>query len=579
MEIEISGLKEAAIRKRHYNLVAATTSWLSGIAGLTFGEYGRANVINYNEMIQKNNDPGFITFFREVPSHLLLFGYALGIGIATYGALHSLNRTSTFNPKKWLTSLPYSFKGFFDALKNKRDYSKTIELARLIEDPILENRVIAEVDFKECRIEDAFKRYDAILNSIPYDSIPRPLIWKIIDAIAEYAVYLLPPNKRKAFQSENRFLGKAFSYFHEGKTQKAKASFEKAIEFEKKYVTEINLLYAYFLELIKDKKAFEQYEKTASLVQLDSATLFESIGESKNIVNIIAGDKYLSKSFVVKRSDQEHLQGERELIEIIEANIIDDKRFAVPRHLGEIVSKAGNYESYMIREKTETILTRMRNNHPDLEKNLDLISEFLSIIYSSVPLAILSPETSDIAQISERLSEINLDNDFILQITDNLEPVLESFKWSPLVYRRDPNPLNWGIKPDGSIVAFDFEPAPAIRLEKDLINLTDMDGLSENTKNRIHLNVISGYNARSPYGTRISMEKSRLARYNGVVLRAFNNYSILSKRKTWRQVLEDLVNNASKAIKNVEKYYPDYFNKPYNRSCYNQLTAALSSLI
>ena len=576
MEIDREKIKEAAIRKRNYNLVVSSTSSVLGTIELILGELGRINIIDYNEMMQHYSTPRAITFFREVPSHLTLSGYALGLGISTYCILHSLNIYGTFNPQKWFRGLRYQFSGFLDAVKTRSDYTKTIELAKLIGDPILEHRVIATVDFKEGRIDEAFKRSDAVLNAIPYDSIPKPLIWKLIEGITEYAIYLLPPNKRKAFQSENPFLSKAFSYFREGKTEKAKANFEKAIEFENKNVAEINLLYAYFLELIKDKKTKEQFAKTASIIQADPSTSFESLGESKNEVNILSGSNYISQACVIKRNeDLEHLVGEIELIESIRDEVENEKNH-LPLHIGEILFREGKYESYIKRIKVDTLLERIDQTHPNLEKNLEDISDFLADIYCAIPIASLSPEQSERPLILERLSHLGLKEDVIDIIVDNLDPVLDSFNEFPLVYCKDPNPKNWGIRKDETIDAFDFEPASAIRLQKDLASLTDMCELADSLKKKVHRRVIERYNRKNKEGILIDIGRSEYAWYNGVLLKAFKAYSVLSIGNSRLKFRRALVKNAKNSLIKMQEEHREEFSK--NASEYFWLSKGLDFL-
>ncbi len=119
--IDREAIKEAAIKKRNYNLAVAATGCLTGITGFILSEYGRLNIVHYNELLQNNSSPSAINFFREVPSHLTLIAKSLGIGFSTYSALHVLNISATFNPKKWFQGLRYTFRGFFDALKTKGD--------------------------------------------------------------------------------------------------------------------------------------------------------------------------------------------------------------------------------------------------------------------------------------------------------------------------------------------------------------------------------------------------------------------------------------------------------------------------
>lgn len=579
MEIDREALKKSAIEKRRYNLVVATTSWFTGLTGLILEECGRISVINYNEMMQHYSNPRVITFFREVPSHLSLLGYALGMGISTYGVLHSLNRTATFNPKKWFKGLRYTFSGFFDALKSKRDYTKTIEFVKLIGDPIFEQNAITTVDFKEGRIDEAFKRSDAVLNAIPYSSIPKPLIWKIIEGITDYALYLLPPNKRKAFQSENPFLSKAFKYFREGKTQKAKVNFKKAIEFEKKNVAEINLLYAYFLDLIKDKGANEQFTKTAILVEANPENKFEPLEGTKNKVYILGGDKYISNSLIIKTNpDLAHLQGEREIIDYVTlAN--EDERFCLPVHIEEIVSGEWGYKSRMKRDKVETLWQRIQKKHPDLEKNLEDVADFLALIYCSVPLDILPPKESDLSIITERLDKVGLNLDTILRITENLEPLSEVLSQSVKVYKKDPHILNWGVRSDGKIEAFDFEPASAVAIEEDLANLTDTDGFSQKLKDKIHERVILGFNSKNKRGIKIDIHESRWALPHGALMRTFKLYGPLSGMPTLSDIRLAVVKNGTAALNNIEKNFPDHFSSSDFKSNYRELRRTLADFV
>ena len=579
MEIDREQIREAAIRKRNYNLAVSATSWLTGIAGLILSEYGRLNVIHYNEILQNNSSPSAINFFREVPSHLTLIANAIGLSFEVYGASHVLNISSTFNPKKWFRGLLYTFNSFFNALKTKRDYAKTIELAKLTGDPILEQRVIAEVDFKEGRIDDAFKRYDDLLQAIPYDSIPEPLIWKIIQKLGEYSIYLLPKDKRKVFQSENPLIHSAFSYFKEGSYKKAKESFEEAIKSENKNIAEVNLLYAYFLDLVRDKKAKEQFAKTAALIESNPENKFESLEGTKNRVYILSGDKYISNSLIIKTNpDLAHLQGEREIIDCV---VLEnkDERFCLPEHLEEIVQSELGYKSKMKRDRAETLWQMIKTGHPDLERNLEDISDFLALIYCSVPLGILPPKESDISTITERLDKAGIDIDTILRITENLEPVSTILDLSTRVYKKDPHVLNWGIRKDGKIIAFDFEPAPAIPLEEDLANLTDTDGFSQELKDKMHKRVIVGFNSRNHRGIKIDLNESRLALAHGVLMRTFKLYGPLSQMSSLSEIRLALVSNGTAALNNIENNFSDYFNSSPFKVNYAELRRAIADLV
>lgn len=572
-------LRKAAIRKKYYNLAVSATSWVTGLAGLILCEYGRANIIDYNEILREHSNPTSITFFREVPSHLLLLGYALGIGLSTYGVLHSLNISATLNPKKWFKVLRYSFSSFYNALKTKRDYTKTIELARLIGDPISEQRLMAEVDFKEGRIDDAFKRYDDLLISMPDLSIPDPFIWRINQKLAAYSIYLLPANKRKAFQSENQFLRKAFSYFIDGKTPKAKENFERAIKLEKTNVAEINLLYAYFLELIRDKNALEQFEKTAVLIEANPENKFEPLEGTKNKVYILKGENYVSNSFIIKTNpDLAHLQGEREIIDYVNLEM-NDERFCLPVHIEEVVLSEFGYKSRMKRDKVETLWQRIQVKHPDLKKNLEDVADFLAVIYCSVPLDFLPPKESDTSIITERLDRAGIDLDTILRITENLEPLSTVLNKSVKVYKKDPHILNWGIRRDGKVEAFDFEPASSVPLEEDLANLTDTDGFSQKLKDKIHERVISGFNSKNKRGIIINLDESRWALPHGALMRTFKLYGPLSRMPTLAEIKLAVVKNGTAALNNIENNFQDRFSSSEFKPNYKELRRSLADFV
>lgn len=566
MEIKIDReeLSKAALRRKRYLRNSMLAAPLVGASLCAAAEYKRNSTIEYKKEISAPEVPQQHSYSEMLP----FFAFYT---IATYLVLDGMKKFGGF--RIW-DALKYNFfvlkYGLNRIIRNEeKAHLSDKEFSKYIKDPLDKQLVLAGIDIREGKIDLAFERYDTLQNTLYIESIPVSLVDRISSLMGNGLAYLFEK------KDSAHFISKALEAFNFVNLQKAKRNLEKAVEVENS--AEINLLYAYFLNLTRDRKKGEQFAKTASIIKSDPNTEFKPIGETKNIVNIISGEKYISKGFVVKRNESfEHLQRERELIDIV-ASQLKDPRFCLPTHLGEIELRDDKYESYMIRDKGHTLLQRIKQKHPNLEKNLEDIADFLAEIYCAIPSSMLSEETSDISFIVDRMKEIDTSLDTIMQITDNLIPVINSFEDSPLVYKKDPTPLNWGILPDETIEAFDFEPAPAIRLEKDLVDLTDLDSFSEELKDKIHKRVISIFNAKNIYGFKVDVEKSKLALRNGVLLRAFNLYSRLSRSKSKRKIKEDLIKNANNALARIEKEFPDYY-KSYKEN-YEELKAAISQLI
>lgn len=566
MEIKIDReeLSKAALRRKRYLRNSMLAAPLVGISLCAAAEYKRNSTIEYKQEISAPEIPQQHSYSERFPFFAVYT-------IAAYLVLDGMKKFGGF--RVWdalnynLSVLKYSFNRI---IKNdERAHLSDKEFSRYIKDPLDKHLILAGIDIREGNIDSAFERYDALQNILYTEKIPVSLIDRISSLIGNGLAYLF--EKKDSVY----FIAKALEAFKFVNLPKVKRNLEKAVEVENS--AEVNLLYAYFLNLVRDRRAKEQFAKTASIIKSDPTTEFKPIGETKNKVNIVKGEKYISKGFVVKRNKSfKHLQGERNLIEIVYQEL-KDPRFHLPVHIGEIEFKEEMYESYMIRDDSDTLMKRMEQKHPNLEKNLDDIADFLAEIYCTIPSSMLSEETSDISFIVDRMKEIGASLDTIMQITDNLIPVINSFEDSPLIYKKDPTPLNWGILPDETIEAFDFEPAPAIRLEKDLVDLTDLDSFSEELKDKIHKRVISIFNAKNIYGFKVDVEKSKLALRNGVLLRAFNLYSRLSRSNSKRKIKEDLVKNASNALARIENEFPDYY-RSYKEN-YEELKVAVSQLI
>ena len=568
MEIKIDKeeLSKAALRRKRYLRNSMLAAPLVGASLCAAAEYKRDSTIEYKREISTPEIPQ-VRFYSD------MFPFFAFYTIAAYLVLDGMKKFGGFSVDNALKYNFYVFKyGFNRIIKNdKKAHLSDKEFSRYIKDPLDKQLVLAGIDVREGKIDLAFERYDAVSNALRTENLPVSLVDRLSSWIGNGLAYLF--EKKDA----SYFISKALGEFRRGKINKTKENLTKAVEVENS--AETNLLYAYFLDLMRDRKKGEQFARTASIIRSDPTTEFEPIDETKNEVCIVSGEKYISKAFVVKRNeDKQHLEGERDLIERIRDEIEQDKRMHLPVPVGDIILNEGKHECYFRREKHERLDYRIKKQHPLLEKNFEDISDFLVAIYCAVPIDTLQEE-EDIPVIANRLRRVGVNLDTIFEITENLNPAISACKNSVLVYKKDPHILNWGVLPDESIIAFDFEPAPAIRLEKDLPNLTDTDGISEDLKDRVHKRVVEGYNSKNKYGLKIDLYNSRLAFYNGVLLRAFKMYGPLTRMKEREEMKKDVLRNASLASDKLAEKFPDYFFHRDNKASYQRLRVALTKLV
>ncbi|MDP4012073.1 MAG: hypothetical protein Q8R00_00495 [Candidatus Nanoarchaeia archaeon] len=572
MEIDREDVELAAKKLKNYDRLAMAAGAVTGSTIFSLGYLGREGIIKRNEYIETYNKETYQNYpLREVPSYAAIGSYGLWFAFAIYTLFHCYNITGSLNPLNVGKATYISFRSMKEKLlgDSKAYLASNMELAELLEDPLKKQMALASIDFQLGNADLTFKRYDHLLNLLPNNKIPKNFVRRSIDFIADNAVGLF--YKKDA----NHFINQALEYFKDNKINKTKLNLEKAIEVEN--TPETNLLYAYFLDTINQKElSINYFNKTASFMQKNEDLNLEFIGESKNKVKVIEGNKYISKGFVIKyNSDKAHLEGERDIINFLGSELRGRRR--MPNHVGEIIFNGEDYESYMVREKCEILADKILNGKVNLTTMLN-VAEFLADIYCAVPPSLLEEEKDDIISIKSSLSGAGVDLETILQITGNLTPVIKSFEDSPLVYRKDPHPWQWGFTDKGEVIAFDFEPAPAIRLEKDLANLTDTCPIPNEAKKTIHRRVIESYNEHNPYGKKIDLKTSLLALYNGVILRAFKAYSYLSLIREREYLRSILFDNAKGAITKIEEEYPDYYFDGLNGAHYRDLSDLLKEL-